>query len=67
MRTEQRTTTMALALTLAALKLVNKGRHTRLVSAVANSKQGTVKFRGWDAKVSFKTAQKLKQQGILAP
>lgn len=61
---QTRPTGMALAFIAAAPK-GGKPWVKRLFKAVAKPGAGTVTERGWDAKVSFRTAQKLKQDGAL--
>lgn len=59
-----RTTGMALAFIEAAPK-GGKPWAKRLFKAVSKPGAGQVVERSWDAKVSYRTAQKLKQQEVL--
>lgn len=64
MLTETRFTAMAAAFYIAT---INAPRHP-LCAKVGGAIQrncGLLKVRGWNANLSFKTAAKLKQQGVL--
>jgi hypothetical protein len=57
---------MALAFVAAACTPKSKKLAVRLGRIEKrNPNAGTVQERGWDAKVSYRTAQKLKQEGVL--
>lgn len=64
MLTEPRFTAMSAALYIAC---VNAPRHPlcRSIGAAIQHNRGLIKVRSWNANLSFKTAQALKQKGVL--
>lgn len=64
MQIEPRFTAMSAALFKAAYSITGHPVTAQVTSAIRRN-QGLLKVRGWNATLSFKTAQKLKQQGVL--
>jgi len=69
MQIEHRFTAMAYAMARTAMyaRWTTRTGHpvARLVADSVNRNQGLLKVRGWNANLSFKTAQKLKNQGVI--
>lgn len=65
MQIEHSFTALAFAFALAACR--TPGQHVAVphIGSAIHRNQGLIKTRAWNANLSFKTAQKLKQQGIL--
>lgn len=65
MLTEVRFTAMAKAFYIATINAPHHPLCAKVGSAIQRN-QGLLKERGWNANLSFKTAMKLKQQGVLS-
>lgn len=64
MRTENRFTAMAKAFYIAAIHAPRNPLCIKVGDAIQRN-CGLIKERAWNANLSFKTASKLKQQGVL--
>lgn len=66
MRTHTINTNVGTALALAAMNAIDKGLRIPLIDKIANAvDKSIVKRNDWNASLSFKTAQKLKKEGVL--
>ena len=67
MKTHTVNTSIGLALAQAAMKAIDEGLRMPLIEKIANAvDKSVVKRNDWNASLSFKTAQKLKKEGVLA-
>lgn len=66
MKTHTVNTSIGLALAQAAMKAIDGGLRMPLIEKIANAvDKSVVKRNDWNASLSFKTAQKLKKEGVL--
>ena len=66
MRTHTINTNVGTALAFAAMNAIDKGFRIRLIDTIVNAvDKSIVKRNDWNASLSFKTAQKLKKEGVL--
>lgn len=66
MRNHTINTNVGTALALAAMHAIDKGLRIPLIDKIVNAvDKSIVKRNDWNASLSFKTAQKLKKDGVL--